>query len=439
MKKINTYKIAFGFVIVFLIITLFQIFTGNLANAGPFLIAFFISLALAVRGSNVMKGFAYTIWIFTAVTASMFYPQYFTSAGDFQFKTLIVPLLQIIMFGMGSQMSLDDFTGVIKMPKGVIIGVGSHYIIMPLVAFGISRIFNFPPEIAAGIILIGCVPSGLASNVMSYIAHANLVLAVTIGAISTLISPFVTPFLMKMLGGQYIEVNFCSMMLDILNMIILPIVAGFIFNLFNVGKEKLRSKVMQMIVFFVIILLTNLVYMKAKQTDVSGFLLALAKSMSWFFILPVIGALLLRHFLKGDKKLMGKILSLISMVGIAVIITIITAAGRDSLLKVGALLMVTSLLHNVTGYSLGYGVSWLFGMPEKDRRTVAFEVGMQNGGLASGLALQMGKIATVGLAPAIFGPLMNVTGSALASWWRSKPPVEIQDTEVSPEVIVQNQ
>lgn len=424
MKKINAYQIASGFAVLFLIISLFFIFTGNLANSGPFLIAFFLSLAFAVRGFNAFKGFAYTIWIFTAVTASMFYPQYFTSAGSFQFKTLIVPLLQIIMFGMGSQMSLNDFTGVIKMPKGVIIGVGSHYIIMPLVAFAISRIFNFPPEIAAGIILIGCVPSGLASNVMSYIAHANLVLAVTIGAVSTLISPFVTPFLMKLLGGQYIEVNFWSMMLDILNMIILPIVAGFIFNLFNENKEKLRSKVIQLTVFFIIILLTDLVFMKTKQADILGFLMALLKSLSWFYFLPMIGAIVLRHFLKGDKKLMGQILSLISMVGIAVIITIITATGRDSLLKVGALLLVTSLLHNVAGYSLGYGVSWLFGMPEKDRRTVAFEVGMQNGGLASGLALQMGKIATVGLAPAIFGPLMNVTGSALASWWRSKPPME---------------
>ncbi|MFY9152679.1 MAG: bile acid:sodium symporter family protein [Prolixibacteraceae bacterium] len=433
MKKNNVYKIALGFAAIFLVITLFLTFTGNLAAAGPFLVAFFLSLAIAVRGFTAFKGFAYTIWIFTAVTASMFYPDYFTSMGSFQFKTLIVPLLQIIMFGMGSQMSLDDFTGVIKMPKGVIIGVGSHYLIMPSVAFSISRIFNFPPEIAAGIILIGCVPSGLASNVMSYIAHANLALAVTIGAISTLISPFVTPLLMKMLGGQYIEVNFWSMMLDILNMIILPIVAGFIFNLFNVGKEKLRSKVIQLIIFFVIILLTNLVYMKAKQADITGLLLALMKSMSWFYFLPMIGALLLRHFLKGDKKLMGKILSLLSMVGIAVIISIITATGRDSLLQVGALLMVTSLLHNVAGYSLGYGVSWLFGMPEKDRRTVAFEVGMQNGGLASGLALQMGKIATVGLAPAIFGPLMNVTGSALASWWRSKPPKEeIENPEVVP-------
>lgn len=424
MKKINSYKIALGFSVLFLIITVLLIFTGNLESAGPYLIAMFLSLAIGVRGFTAVKGLSYTIWIFTGVTAAMFYPQYFTSAGSFQFKTLIVPLLQIIMFGMGSQMSLNDFTGVIKMPKGVIIGVGSHYLIMPLVAFAISRIFNFPPEIAAGIILIGCVPSGLASNVMSYIAHANLVLAVTIGAISTLISPFVTPFLMKMLGGQYIEVNFWSMMLDILNMIILPIVAGFIFNLFNEGKEKLRTKVIQLSIFFVIILLTDLVFMKAKHADFNGFIFALGKSLAWFFILPMILALVLRHFLKGDKKLMGQILSLISMVGIAVIITIITATGRDSLLKVGALLLVTSLLHNLAGYSLGYGVSWLFGMPEKDRRTVAFEVGMQNGGLASGLALQMGKIATVGLAPAIFGPLMNVTGSALASFWRSKPPKE---------------
>ncbi len=125
------------------------------------------------------------------------------------------------------------------------------------------------------------------------------------------------------------------------------------------------------------------------------------------------------------------------MVGIAIIITIITATGRESLLKVGALLIVTSLLHNIAGYSMGYSISWLFGMPEKDRRTVAFEVGMQNGGLASGLALQMGKIATVGLAPAIFGPLMNVTGSVLASWWRSKPPQEENENlEVVPEIEV---
>jgi BASS family bile acid:Na+ symporter len=162
---------------------------------GLLLISGLIVLAIAVRGFQKLKGFSYTLWIFTAVTASMFYPQYFISVGDFQLKKLIVPLLQIIMFGMGSQMSFKDFSGVIKMPKGVFVGVFSHYMIMPLVGFGIASIFNFPPEIAAGIILIGCVPSGLASNVMSFLARANLALAVTVGAISTLLSPFVTPLL----------------------------------------------------------------------------------------------------------------------------------------------------------------------------------------------------------------------------------------------------
>jgi BASS family bile acid:Na+ symporter len=388
---------------------------------GPLFVSAFILLAIGVRGFQTMKGFSYTLWIFTAVAASMFYPRYFASVGEFQLKKLIVPLLQIIMFGMGSQMSFKDFSGVIKMPKGVIIGVISHYMIMPLVGFGIAHIFHFPPEIAAGIILIGCVPSGLASNVMSFLARANLALAVTIGAISTLLSPFITPMLMKWLGGEFIEVNFWSMMLDILNMIILPIVAGFIFNLFFKGKEKQWSKIIQLVSYMIIILLTNLVYMKLKHTGILEFFIAFAKSMSWFYFLPMIGAWILSYFLKGDNKYMEKILSLISMVGIALIVTIITASGRDSLLQVGLLLLVTSLLHNLTGYTLGYSLSWLVGMPEKDRRTIAFEVGMQNGGLASGLALQMGKVATVGLAPAIFGPLMNITGSVLANWWRGKP------------------
>ena len=118
----------------------------------------------------------------------------------------------------------------------------------------------------------------------------------------------------------------------------------------------------------------------------------------------------------------SKVLSFVSMAGIAVIITIITAAGRDSLLDVGLLLIVAALIHNLAGYSLGYGAAKLFKMSENDCRTIAFGVGMQNGGLASGLALQMGKMATVGLAPAIFGPMMNITGSSLATYWRDKKP-----------------
>jgi len=394
---------------------------GNISLTGIFMITGLISLATGVRGYQSLKGFSFTLWIFTAVTASMFYPQYFISAGDFQFKKLIVPLLQIIMFGMGSQMSFADLAGVIKMPKGVLIGIFLQFTIMPLVGFTIAKIFNFPPEIAAGIILIGCVPSGLASNVMSFLARANLALAVTISAVTTLLSPFITPFLMKWLGGQFIEVNFWSMMLDILNMIILPIVAGFIFNLFARRIAGRKSTIIQLTSYMLIIMLTTLVFVKAGNTGFNEFVIRFIKSLGWFYFLPMIGAIILSRYLKGDNRIMERILSLFSMVGIAVIITIITASGRDSLVQVGLLLIITSLLHNLTGYSLGYLLAWLTGMPERDRRTVAFEVGMQNGGLASGLALQMGKIATVGLAPAIFGPLMNITGSVLANWWRGRP------------------
>jgi BASS family bile acid:Na+ symporter len=401
---------------------------GGISETGLLLIAGFITMSVAVRGFQRLKGFSYTLWIFTAVITSMFYPKYFISLGDFELKKLIVPLLQIIMFGMGSQMSFRDFTGVIKMPRGVFVGVFSHYMIMPLVGFCIAGIFNFPPEISAGIILIGCVPSGLASNVMSFLAKANLALAVTVGAISTLLSPLVTPLLMKWLGGQYIEVKFWSMMLDILNMIILPIVAGFIFNLFSKKTESGKSTILQLFSYMLIILLTTILYAISKNGGLSLFFVQFSKSMGWFFFLPMVGAKILRYYFTEDNKYMEKILSLISMIGIAFIVTIITASGRDSLLKVGGLLLVTSLLHNIAGYTLGYSLSWLVGMPEKDRRTIAFEVGMQNGGLASGLALQMGKVATVGLAPAIFGPLMNITGSVLANFWRGKP-VEGEEEE----------
>jgi len=231
---------------------------------------------------------------------------------------------------------------------------------------------------------------------------------------------------MKSIAGQFIEVSVWSMMLDILNMIILPIVAGFIFNMFYNAKETKKSMIVQLFSYFVIFVLTNMIPLFSKHLGFGAFAWGVIQSMAWFFFLPMIGGIILRQLLKGNRSLIEKILSSFSMVGIAVIVTVITAAGRDSLLTVGALLLITSILHNFTGYVVGYGAAWLFRMPERDRRTVAFECGMQNGGLASGLAMQMGKIATVGLAPAIFGPLMNITGSVFASWWRVRQPKEIE-------------
>jgi BASS family bile acid:Na+ symporter len=139
-------------------------------------------------------------------------------------------------------------------------------------------------------------------------------------------------------------------------------------------------------------------------------------------IFPILAGLLFHILVRGKVKWLDKIMPSISMVGIALIIVVITAAGRDSLLKVGLLLILAVFIHNSAGYSLGYWFSRLLGFDEKDCRTISLEVGMQNSGLASGLALLMGGMATIGLAPAIFGPLMNITGSSLATWWHGRIP-----------------
>ncbi|GAB3994206.1 bile acid:sodium symporter family protein [Spirosoma daeguense] len=397
--------------------------------AGPLLLAGLVGLALAFRGFASLKGFSYTIWILAAVSVAMIYPQYFFSVGDFQLKRLIVPFVQLTMFGMGAHMSFDDFKGVVRMPKGVFIGIGCHFIVMPLVGFSLSHLFNFSPEIAGGVILIGCVSSAMASNVMSYLSGANLALAVTIGACSTILSPFVTPFLMKWLAGQYVAVDIAHMMVDITNMIIIPIVAGFIFNLFYFGNVTARERTIQLVGFAGVILLTNIVMMFVMKLDTLDFLTATLSSFFWFYFLPMVSAIILKNR-NVSRSALDSLLSFMAMLGIVINTVIITASGRDNLLAVGGLLIVTCLLHNLIGLSVGYFTAYLFGLPERDRRTIAFEVGMQNGGVATGLALQMGKVATVGLASAIFGPLQNVTGSALANWFRKRPAQQLAETNV---------
>ena len=398
---------------------------GKPQTSGPLLISGFMAMAVGVRGFPSVKGFSYSLWIFTAVTLSMFYPHYFLTLGDFELKKLIVPLLQIIMFGMGSQMALSDLSGVIKMPKGVIAGIICQFTIMPIVGVTIAVLFNFPPEIAAGIVLVGTSPSGLASNVMSFLARANLALSVTLTAIATLLSPLLTPLLMKMLAGEMVEVNFWKMMTDIFNMVILPIAAGLTFNLFSGEKKAVRQVVLQIASYLLIILLKNFITLFTAGISLQEMVTGFGKDVFWFTLLPVAGAYLFKYFARGNQEWLNKSLAFISMLGIGIIITIITAAGRDSLLDVGLLLILACFLHNTIGYGLGYTISkYVLRMSERDCRTIALEVGMQNGGLASGLAMQMGKIATVGLAPAVFGPLMNITGSSLAIWWRGRLPKE---------------
>lgn len=323
--------------------------------AGWLLMISFLLVAIGFRRYEILKGYSFTVMIFAAVTLAMYYPQYFISVGDFKLSKLIVPLMQIIMFGMGTGLSVKDFARVVRMPKGVLAGVMCHYLIMPLVALTITKIFTFPDEIAAGIILIGSCPNGLASNVMTYLARANLALSVTLTAISTVIAPFVTPFFMQLLAGQYIEIDFWHMVLDITKIVLIPVSAGLIFN----------------------------------------------------------------YFLHGRFKILDDIMPLLSMGGIVLIIVVITAIGRNELLVVGPTLLIAVLMHNLSGYFLGYWSGRLLRMSERDCRTIAIEVGLQNAGLGSSLALSMGKL--VGLPAAIFAPVMNITGSSLALWFRSKP------------------
>ncbi len=423
MKKSKSfYKVILVIALISLGIFTVLYFMGKAELTGSPLIIGLIGLAIAVRGFPAFKGFSYSLMILTAVSASMYYPRYFLGVGDFQFKLLIVPLLQIIMFGMGSQMSLKDFAGVVKMPKGVIVGIICQFTIMPVLAITIASLFNFPPEIAAGIVLVGSSPSGMASNVMSFIAKANLALSVTLTAFATLLSPLITPLLMKVFAGQLVEINFWNMMIGIFDMVILPICAGLIFNLFSNGLKSKKNAAIQIVSYLFILLIKNFLAFETTPMEASAFFSNLLTDVLIFVLLPILGAYMFNYFAKGDKDLLDKILSFISMLGIGIIITIITAAGRDSLLDVGLLLILACFIHNVFGYSLGYAVSKLLRMNEQDCRTIALEVGMQNGGLASGLALQMGKVATVGLAPAIFGPMMNITGSSLATWWRGKLP-----------------
>jgi BASS family bile acid:Na+ symporter len=420
MKKNNVFLILLGLSGLSMILFLLALLFDRASYTGPLLFGFFAFLAFGVRGNPVGKGFSYTIMIFSVVTLSMYYPSLFLKWGNFELKATIVPLLQIIMFGMGSQMSFRDFAGVIKMPRGVLLGLACQFTIMPIIGFTIASTFGFPPEVAAGIILVGSSPSGLASNVMSFIAKANLALSVTLTAIATMLAPLITPSLMKLLAGQLVPVDFWDMMLSIINMVILPIVAGLMFHTLAYGRERRKSNLVQGLVYFLIIAVKNLILFRTAEISFEAVVVQFGRDLAWFLLLPVIAALLFSR-LKGDKKtVLNKITALFSMAGIGAIILVITAAGRDSLLDIGLLLILACLLHNTAGYFLGYWICKLARMDEKSCRTIALEVGMQNGGLASGIALEMGRVATIGLAPAVFGPMMNITGSSLATWWRRK-------------------
>ena len=333
---------------------------GNYTWGGLF---FTIALALIAIGSRKhekLKGFSFTLWVFTAVSAAMFFPQYVGQIGGRSTQPWIVPLIQVTMFGMGTALSLSGLAAVASKPKPVLIGLLCQFTIMPVLGFAIATMFPFPPEVAAGVVLVGTAPPAVASNLMTFFARGNLALAVSLTTVATLIAPLVTPFMMKILAGQFVEVSFVAMMLSMVKMILLPISLALIVNRLLTGRAD------------------------------------------WIL-----------------KRMPN-----VSMVALIIVIAFITAAGRDALMTMGLLIFAAVLLHNGLGFLLGYWGARLFGMNEEDRRTVAIVVGMQNSGLSGGIAASMGKAGTMGLASVIFSSWHNISGSILANWWRNRPPTE---------------
>lgn len=332
------------------------LYIESYARIGIFLVLFCWTIALGFQFRTEFKPYGFPIAILGVVTLALFFPKPFQEVAGFSLAGLINPLLQVIMFGMGATLSWRDFAEVAKSSKSVTLGILLQFTIMPLVSFCLAKLSGLAPEVAAGFILVGSSPSGTASNVMAFLARANVALSVTLTSIITLLAPFIMPILMKVLAGQFIEINLMKMMWEIVKIILLPVGAGLLVN----------------------------------------------------------------QLVKRKAKILEKTLPLVSMGGIALIILIITAAGRDSLLQIGPILIGLVLIHNILGYGIAYACSKALGLQEQDARSLAIEVGMQNAGLASGLANILGKLTTLGLAAAVFGPIQNITGSILSAFWGRK-------------------
>jgi BASS family bile acid:Na+ symporter len=399
----------------------------------PALVVACLGTALGFGAITSLRTYQFTLWIVAAVVIALVYPSRFLSIGpidlpfyavpriDLRDKRLILAIMQLVMFGMGTQMSLRDFAGLGHLTYGVVIGVVLQFTIMPLAGYALAVGFGFPPEIAAGIVLIGSCSSGLASNVMSYLAKANLALSVTLTAIGTLTAPLTTPLWMKLLAGRMVPVDFVAMMLDIIKLVIVPIGAALLHDYLKHASFRGRRVVLAAAAAGVLFLIA----LAAGGWDyaairLSGNTLAAFSLVAFLFGAVVAGVLF--HALARRWPAIERKMPIASMFGIVFFTAVTTAAGRDALLDMGWLLLIVSILHNLLGLTLGYSLSRACGLDITSARTIALEVGFQNGGMASGLAGKMGLLGTVGLAPAVFSPWQNFAGSILANYWRRHPP-----------------
>lgn len=319
---------------------------------------------------GLVRANVFGIAILLCAAMSFAFPSAFAEWGGVKLTSLVVPAIQVIMFGMGTTLSLGDFIRVVRTPWAVGAGVVLQFLVMPVVGFTLAKSFGFTGELAAGCVLIGSVAGGTASNVIAYLAKANVALSVTMTCCSTLLSPLVTPLMMKLFAGRFIEIDTVEMMVSIIKVIIVPVAAGGLVRLF------------------------------------------------------------FRRQLDAHKAICDRILSGVSMTGICYTILALTAPSRETFREAGAPIIAAAMLHNSFGYLSGYWLTrlmgWFLPVDEKDARTVAIEVGMQNGGMAGALAVSVLKSTVAALPANVFSIWMNFSGSILANWWSMRNPKTVE-------------
>ena len=262
----------------------------------------------------------------------------------------------LTMFGIGAVLQAEDFKRILQKPIIVLIGSCAQFSIMPLGAFFLARLFGLPPEIAVGLILTGSAPGAMASNVMSYIAKADTAYSVSLTAVSTLLCPLLTPGLTFLLARSQLNVPFLDMFWDVIYMVILPLFVGF--GVRHYFREKLEK------------------------------------------IVPIFPA--------------------ISVTFIIFICSLVIALNRDYLADVTGIILAVGIILNIYGMLAGYSVGSIFRMNIKRRRTLAIEIGMQNAGLGTTLALDhFGEKAA--MPAAIFVFICIITASVMAELWQKRP------------------
>ncbi len=417
-------KMYLGVAVILVIAEILLIAFGNgrLPISGLVLFTLFFAFAYTVKYTEKLKGLSFTFQIFAFVSFTLFFPEFFTDWG-FNTKVLIVPSVQLIMFGMGTKLNLGDFVREFSKPAKVIIGTALIYIMMPLAAILIINVYKFPAEVAAGIILIGACPAGAASNVMTYLAKGNLALALSITSLATLVSPFLTPILMQVFAGQYIDVPTIKMMISILNMIFVPVGAGLICNKILYGEVEWLSKAANLVLLTVVCFIVGLGLIFVPFAEI-------VKSLQSGLVL-VFWAVAVVSFIKmlvdranGPKNWMEMVLPKLSLTSIMLYIIIVAAHNKTILLNIGPALFIATIAHNFLGFILGYGSAKALRLKDADVRTFTIEVGLKNSGVGVGLAYDVLMSQGAALASLIFGTWMNVSGSTLANFWSQREPKE---------------